>query len=152
MKNIRYLGIAAMLVGVVGLVMGIVFIVQSVSVKAVVVESLRAENVTTALPTEGEKGYFLGNVIDTASEALAASEYLEGHLRESYGTYGDTERGSDDRATYLDGTTLRNSLNLAVLSFGVTTIALGAGIFMLITGIALGGAGFGLYRLCGRKS
>ncbi len=152
MKNIRYLGIAAMLAGVVGLVVGIVFIVQSVSVKAVVVESLRAENVTTALPAEGEKGYFLGNVIDTASEALAASEYLEGHLRESYGTYGDTERGSDDRATYLDGTTLRNSLNLAVLSFGVTTIALGAGIFMLVTGIALGGAGFGLYRLSGRMS
>lgn len=152
MKSIRYLGIAAMLVGVAGLVIGIVFIVQSVSVKAVVVEGLRAENVTTALPQEGEKGYFLGNVIDTASEALAASEYLEGHLRESYGTYGDTERGSDDRATYLDGTTLRNSLNLAVLSFGVTTIALGAGIFMLVTGIALGGAGFGLYRLSGRMS
>lgn len=152
MKSIRYLGIAAMLAGLVGLVIGIVFIVQSVSVKTMVAEGLTAENVTIALPKEGEKGYFNGNVIDTASEALAASEYLEGHLRESYGTYDDTERGSPERTTYLDGTTLRNSLNLAVLSFGVTTIALGAGIFMLITGIALGGAGFGLYRLDGRMS
>ena len=152
MKSTRSLGIAATLAGVVCLVIGIVFIVQSVSVKAVVVAGLRAENVTTALPKEGEKGYFEGNVIDTASEALAASEYLEGHLRESYGTYGDTESGSPERTTYLDGTTLRNSLNLAVLAFGVTTIALGAGVFMLISGIALGGTGFGLYRLGGRMS
>ena len=68
------MGIEARLVGVAGVVIGIVFIVQSVSVKAVVVERLRAEDVTTALPKEGEKGYFLGNVLDTASEALAASE------------------------------------------------------------------------------
>jgi len=152
MKGLRLLMIGVILGGLVSLVIGIVFIVQSVSVKSVVVEGLRAENVTIALPAEGEKGYFLGNVIDTASEALNASEYLEGHLRESYGTYGDTERGSDDRATYLDGTTLRNSLNLAVLSFGVATIALAAGIVMITTGLALGVTGFGLYRLSGRLS
>ena len=135
------MGIAATLAGVVGLVIGIVFIAQSMSVKAMVVEGLR-----------GEKGYFEGDVIDTASEVLAVSEYLEGHLRENYGTYGDTERGSDERASYLDGTTLRNSLNLAVSSFGVAQIALAAGIVMITTGLALGGTGFGLYRLSGRMS
>ena len=51
---------------------------------------------------------------------------------------------------YLDGTTLRNPLNLAVMGFGVAIIAVGTGVFMLITGIALGGTGVGLYRLSGR--
>ena len=150
MKGLRLLAVAVMLSGLVSLVIGIVFIAQSVSVKAMVVEGLRAENVTTALPSEGEEGYFEGNVIDNASEALAASEYLEGHLRDSYGTYGDTGRDSPERTQYLAGTTLRNSLNLAVSSFGVATIALASGVVMITTGLALGGAGFGLYRLSGR--
>ncbi len=47
MKGVRYLGIAAMLAGVVGLAMGIVFIVQSVSIKAVIAgEFERQRNVT----------------------------------------------------------------------------------------------------------
>jgi hypothetical protein len=108
---------------------------------------LASEKVTLGLPAEGEEGYIAGNVIDTAAEAEKAQHILHGHLHEDYGSYGETERDSAERASYLAGTTLRNSLNLAVLGFGVTTIALGAGVFMLITGIALGGVGFGLYRL-----
>ena len=143
-----------MLAGLVGLVIGIVFIVQSVSVKALVTEGLAAEGQTSQLPKEGEKGYFEGNVVDTAKEATAVAEYLLGHMHGDDGTdrYNTLERGSAERASYLDGLSLVTSLNLAVLGFGVTTIALGAGIFMLITGIAVGGAGFGLYRLSERES
>jgi hypothetical protein len=41
---------------------------------------------------------------------------------------------------------LENYLYLAVLGFGVVTIALGVGAFMVITGIALGLAGIILVR------
>ena len=136
-----------MLIGVVGLVIGIVFIVQSVSVNAQLTEGLAVEKVTLSLPEEGEKGYFEGNVIDTAKEAKVAQDILEEHLRDDYGTYGDTGRGSDERTSYLDGTTLRNSLNMAVMGFGVAQIALASGVVMIVTGLALGGAGFGIYRL-----
>ncbi len=91
-------------------------------------------------------------MIDTTAEVEKTQHILHGQLHERYGTYGETERGSAERASYLAGTTLRNSLNLAVMGFGVATIALGTGIFMLITGIALSGAGVGLYRLSGRVS
>ena len=45
-----------MLAGVVGLVIGIVFIVQSVSVKTMLISELASEKVTLGLPTEGEEG------------------------------------------------------------------------------------------------
>ena len=149
MKGLRLLAVAVMLAGLVNLVIGIVFIVQSVSVKAQITEGLRAEKVTLALPAEGEKGYFEGDVVDTAEEAAAVAEYLLGHMHGEEGTdtYGNLPRGSEERASYLDGFTLVTGLNLAVTAFGVATIALASGVVMITTGLALGGAGVGLYRL-----
>ncbi len=152
MKGLRLLTVAVMLGGLVSLVIGIVFIVQSVSVKAQVTEGLAAEGQTSQLPEEGEEGYFEGNVVDTAEEATAVANYLLGHIHdigESGGTstYGNLERGSEERATYLDGFSLVTGLNLAVMAFGVAQIALAAGIIMITTGLALGGTGFAIYRL-----
>lgn len=145
----RYLAIMVLLLGVASLAMGITLIFQGASVRAMITEGLRAEKVTLGIE---EALITPGDVIDTAQEAQVAQDILEEHLRDGYGTYGDTERGSPERATYLDGTTLRNSLNLAIMGFGVTTIVTVIGIFMLIVGIALGGTGLGLYRLTGRVS
>lgn len=153
MKCVRYLGIVAMLAGLVSLVIGIVFIAQSVSVNEMLTKELAAEKMTTTLPKEGEEGYIKGNVVDTAKEAEAVSALILGHVRgEKQTTYLETARGSPERATYLDGMALMNSLNLAVMGFGVATIALASGVVMITTGLALGGAGFGLYRLSGRVS
>jgi len=149
MKSLRLLAVAVMLGGLVSLVIGIVFIVQSVSVKAEITEGLAAEGQTSQLPEEGEKGYFEGNVVDTAGEAAAVAEYLTGHLHGEDGktTYATTERGSDERTTYLDGFSLVTGLNLAVMGFGVAQIALAAGVVMITTGLTLGGTGFAIYRL-----
>ncbi len=149
MKCLRLLGVAVMLAGLVGLVIGIVFIVQSVSVKALVTEGLAAEGQTSQLPEEGEKGYFEGNVVDTAKEATAVADYLLGHMHGDDGNdrYNTLERGSDERASYLDGFSLVTGLNLAVMGFGVAQIALAAGIVMITSGLALGGTGFAIYRL-----
>jgi len=145
----RYLAIMVLLLGVASLAMGITFIFQGASVRAMITEGLCTEKVTLGI----EEGLANpGNVVDTAQEAQVAQDILEEHLRDDYGTYGDTERGSDERATYLDGTILRNSLNLAIMGFGITTIVTVSGIFMLIVGIALGGTGLVLHRLSGRVS
>ncbi len=152
MKGLRLLAIAVMLGGLVSLVIGIIFVVQSISVKALVTEGLAAEGQTSQLPEEGEDGYFEGNVVDTASEAAVVVEYLIEHLHdigESGGTstYGNLERGSDERATYLDGFTLVTGLNLAITAFGVAQIALASGVVMITSGLALGGTGLAIYRL-----
>ncbi len=154
MKGLRLLAVAVMLGGLVSLVIGIVFIVNSVSVKALVTESLAAEGQTSQLPEEGEEGYFEGNVVDTAEEATAVANYLLGHIHGEDGTdtYGNLERGSDERASYLDGFTLVTGLNLAVTAFGVAQIALAAGVVMITTGLSLGATGLVVYRLSGRES
>ncbi len=157
MKGLRLLAVAVMLGGLVSLVIGIVFIAQSVSVKALVTEGLADEGQTSQLPEEGEEGYFEGNVVDTAGEAAAVAEYLLGHLHDTGGadgtaTYANLERGSEERASYLDGFSLVTGLNLAVMGFGVAQIALAAGVVMITTGLSLGAAGFVVYRLDGNKS
>ncbi len=157
MKGLRLLSIAVMLGGLVSLVIGIVFIVQSVSVKAQITEGLAYEQQTSTLPKEGEEGYIAGNVVDTAKEAAAVAEYLTGHIRDlgdsgGTSTYGNLPRGSEERATYLDGFTLITGLNLAVMGFGVAQIALAAGVVMITSGLSLGAAGFVVYRLDGRES
>lgn len=149
MKGLRLLAVAVMVGGLVSLVIGIVFIAQSVSVKALVTEGLAAEGQTSQLPEEGEEGYFEGNVVDTAKEATAVADYLLGHMHGEDGNdrYNTLERGSDERASYLDGFSLVTGLNLAVMGFGVAQIALAAGIVMITSGLALGGTGFAIYRL-----
>ena len=149
MKGLRLLAVAVMLGGLVSLVIGIVFIAQSVSVKAQITEGLAAEGQTSQLPKEGEEGYFEGNVVDTAKEATAVADYLLGHIHGEDGTdtYGNLPRGSEERASYLDGFTLVTGLNLAVTAFGVAQIALAAGVVMITSGLALGGTGFAIYRL-----
>ncbi len=152
MKGLRLLAVAVMLGGLVSSVIGIVFIAQSVSVKALVTAGLADEGQTSQLPEEGEEGYFEGNVVDTAKEATAVAEYLLGHMHNTIsedGTdrYNNLPRGSEERASYLDGLSLVTGLNLAVASFGVAQIALAAGIIMITTGLSLGGTGFAIYRL-----
>ncbi len=152
MKGLRLLAVGVMLGGLVSLVIGIVFIVQSVSVKAEITEGLAAEGQTSQLPEEEEEGYFEGNVVDTAEEATTVANYLLSHIHDigdsgGTSTYGNLERGSDERASYLDGFSLVTGLNLAVTAFGVAQIALAAGVVMITTGLALGGTGFAIYRL-----
>jgi glucose dehydrogenase len=42
---------------------------------------------------------------------------------------------------------MENYLYLAVLGFGVTTVVIGSGVFMIVTGVALGVTGLVLFRL-----
>ena len=134
----RYIWIMLLVLGVAGLALGIVFLVNGFSAKAQVAESLQAEQVTLGLTDEQKAA---GEVVDTAAEAQAAQDVLAEHLHDRYGTYGDTSRGSSERDTYIDGTTLRNSLNLANLGFGVSTMAIGSGVAMVVIGVGLVGTG-----------
>ncbi len=149
MKSLRLLAVAVMLAGLVSLVIGIIFVTQSISVKTLVTEGLATEGQTSQLPEEGEDGYFEGNVVDTATEATAVANYLLSHMHGDDGNdrYNTLERGSDERASYLDGFSLVTGLNLAVTAFGVAQIALASGVVMITSGLGLGGTGLAIYRL-----
>ena len=127
-----------LILAVVSLVLGAVFIVEGTTVSGEIREELQAEKVTLGLPGEEDEGYIAGNVVDTTAELQAAQSVLLEHMRDSYGTYGDTERGSEERVSYLDGTTLMNSMYIAEMGFGVSTVIIVSGAFMVIAGLALG--------------
>ncbi len=131
-------------VGVV--VVGGIFVWQSFDVKAKVTDGLVDEQITTGLPGEDDEGYDPNNTyVDTAAEAQAAHDTILHHMRDGdTPRYGDTERGSEERAAYVDGITLRNSSMIANMGLGISTVALGVGVFMLVTGFALGGTGLAL--------
>ncbi len=49
------------------------------------------------------------------------------------------ERDDPRRETYITGLTLRNSLNLAVVSFGVADLAIGLGVVTIVLGLIIAG-------------
>ena len=145
----RYLAIVVLLLSVVGLVMGVVFISQGVSRNNQLVEAMRVEQVTLGIEdTELED-----EVIDSLGEALKAGATIREHRRGIAPTYSDLLGGgrydpSDpQQLTYAQALNLENYLYLAVVAFGLTQAVTASGVFMVVTGLALGGTGVMLYKL-----
>ncbi len=156
MKRIsRYLAIGVLLLGVVGVVIGSVFITQAIEKNNWMSEAMRAENVTLGLSKEQINK---GEVVDNAKEAQAAADTIRGHRQKIAPTYNDLLGGKSYDPTnlqqlkYTQALNMENYLYLAVLGFGVTTVIIGTGVFMIITGLALGATGVVLLRLAGRAS
>ena len=145
----RNLAIIVLLLGLVGVVIGTVFIAQAVEKNNWMKEALRLEKVTLALP---EETVAEGNVIDTAEEAQAAGDLLREHRRGIAPTYGDLLSGerydptNPKHLTYAQALNMENYLYLAVLGFGVTDVVIYSGVFMIIIGIALGVVGLVMLR------
>ena len=142
----RNLGIIVLILGVVALSLGAVFIVQGVAKSNMITEAMRIEQVTY----NGENGEVVGT-IDTPEEAQFMANTLREH-RLDIGLYTALERDDPRRDTILKAMTMENSLNLAQLGYGMTTVVIISGVSMVIMGFALGGTGLGLYRLSGRAS
>ena len=86
---------------------------------------------------------------------MLEAQFMANTLREhrlDLGVYSELARDDPRRDTILKAMTMENSLNLAQLGYGMTTVVVISGIYMAIMGIALGGAGLGLYRLSARAS
>ncbi len=135
------------LMSVVSIGVGVVFIAQGLATKQIIIDGLRSERITLAIE---DSEALSGEVVDTLEEAQAAAETITQHLRERYGTYADTARGSDERASYLDALTLINSLNQAVMGFGMVTVIIVSGVLLIITGFTGGTIGIAMIELARR--
>ena len=141
----RNLGRAVILLGVVALVIGVVFISQGIAKNAMIAEAMQVEQITYGGAEEIE------GVIDTAIEAELMASVLKKHRME-IGIYSELDREDPQRDTILKAMTIENSLNLAQLGYGVVTVVIVSGIFMVIIGIAVSGTGLMLYQLGGKAS
>jgi len=148
MNLTRSLVLVVLVAGVVAIVMGAVFIGLGVSRDNQLKEAMRVEHVTLGIESELE-----GEVIDSLPEAQKAGDAIREHRRGIAMSYSDLlgegryDPTNPEHLTYAQALNLENYLYLAVVAFGLTQAVTATGVFMVITGIALGGTGMMLYRL-----
>ncbi|MFC2025068.1 hypothetical protein ACFLTG_01455 [Chloroflexota bacterium] len=139
--KVRNLGIVIIIFAVIALVMGAVFIQQGFAKEAFLVNAMTQEQITI----EGVEG-----VVDTPGEAQIAGDTVREHRHGIAPTYGDLlgeERFNPTelrQLSYAQALNLENYLYLAVASFGIFTVVKVTGVFMIVMGLALGTAGYGL--------
>jgi len=149
MKMTRNLAIVVLLLGIVGIVIGGVFIGLGVTRNNELKEAMRVEHIT--LDIEGAE--LEDEVIDSLAEAQKAGDTIREHRRGIAATYeellgeGRFDPTNPSHLTYAQALNLENYLYLAVVAFGLTQSVMASGVFMVFTGIALGGTGVVLYRL-----
>ena len=153
----RYLAIMVLLVGVVSIALGATFIYQAVEKENWMKEAMRLEQVTLGIQVE-EGVVATGEIVDTAEEAQSAGDTLREHRRGIAATYDELLAGerydptNPEHLSYAQALNMENYLYLAVLGFGVTTVIVVTGVFMILMGFALGGTGVALLGLVRRIS
>ncbi len=151
MNMTRSLASLVLFVGLVAIVMGGVFIGQGVSKDNQLREAMRVEHVTLGIESELE-----GKVIDSLSEAQKAGDTIREHRRGIAASYKDLlgderyDPTNPQHLTYAQALNLENYLYLAVVAFGLTQAVTATGVFMVITGGALGRRELVPYCLSGR--
>jgi hypothetical protein len=150
-------GVVVLVFGIVGLIIGASFIGLAVQKNNLVAGELRAQNVTLGLSQDQIKA---GQVVDNAQTAQTAASLLGQHLKSIAPTYGDLmaknpggkyDPTNPTNLTYTQGLNMENSMNLAVLSFGVIQIAEIMGGGLVAIGLAVGAIGLVLLRLAQKE-
>ena len=141
---IKGLSILVIILGIVSIAIGGIFLGQAFAKNDLLVTAMQQEQITLGIESDD---LAQGEVIDSAREAEIAGDTVREHRHGIASTYGDLLGGAQYDPTnisqlkYAQALNLENYLYLAVLGFGVTQIAMGAGAFMIVTGVALGVAG-----------
>ncbi|MBM4448822.1 MAG: hypothetical protein FJ015_06280 [Chloroflexi bacterium] len=145
---VRILSLVVILMGVVAVIMGAVFIGLGTTRDLQLKAAMRNEHVTLGIESE------LGNqVIDSLPEAMKAGDTIREHRHSIAPTYQDLlgegrfDPTNPQHLLYAQAMNLENYLYLAVVAFGLTQAVMGSGVFMVITGIALGSAGLVFLKL-----
>jgi hypothetical protein len=148
MSMMRVLSVLVLLVGLVGIVMGAVFVGLGMTKNNQLVEAMQVEQVKLSLK-EGA----VPTLVDTSAEAEAAGDLIREHRRGIAITYqellgeGRFDPTSPEQLTYAQAMNMENYLYLAVIGFGLIQAVMASGVFMIITGVALGSTGLVLYQL-----
>jgi hypothetical protein len=148
----RSLAMLVMLLGLVGLVLGGIFIGEGIAKNNLIVERMEIEKVTLAVDPNNPDTV---TQINNAAEAQAAADTIASHRRAiapSYQDLLDMGNGRFDPTnpvdlTYAQAMNLENYLYMAVTAFGLIQVTIAAGVFMAVTGLALIGGGLLLYRM-----
>lgn len=147
---IRKLGILIMLLGVVGIVLGGVFVWQGIAKNNLITERMEIEKVALAVdPNHPEQL----SKINNAADAQKAADTIASHRRGIAPSYqellgsGRYDPTNPEHLTYAQAMNLENYLYMAVTAFGLTQAVLGSGAYMIIVGLAILLTGLAVNRL-----
>lgn len=150
-RIIKNLSILILVLGAVAFIMGVVFLYEGVSKQVFLTTIMKQENIK--LSDLGVTGSKANEVIASQETAQIAGDTVREHrhaIAPSYTALLGSNRFDPTNPkdlTYAQAQNLENYLYLAVLSFGVTEIAMGAGGFMVVVALALGAIGFVLLKV-----
>lgn len=153
MKLNRYLSLLVLLLGMAAVVVGSIFMGLGIAKDGELKEAMRVEHVTLGIEA-GDNG---GQVIDSLGEAKIAGDTIREHRQGIAASYEDLlgegryDPTNPAHLSYAQALNLENYLYLAVVAFGLTQSIAVSGVFMVISGIALGGTAVVLYRLSGQS-
>ena len=132
---------------IVALVLAVVVIGSGIA--GIAVGQEKAHNLSSRLKTEAvslrtfDTNAPASEVITTAAQAQLAADTLDKHRKSIAPTYAALLNGQKfdptipKELTYAQAMNLEDSMNLAVLGFGVTTVLTLIGVLMIVLGIAL---------------
>ena len=149
-RTFRTIALVVAILGLVAIVIGSVFVFEGISKNALIVDRIKVENVTLALDPDNPNERTL---IQSASDAQKAADIIAEHRRSIAPTYVDLlgdgrfDPTNPTHLTYAQAMNLENYLYLAVSAFGLIQVAMAAGAFMIVCGIALVLIGLLLLRI-----
>jgi hypothetical protein len=142
-RHLPWLG--SLTIGLVLLIGGSVMVLAGVDTRNQIQDELRAEQIQTSADTPRP-----GVLVEDAETSRMQAEAIKQHTLGTWGPYSELPRDDPRRAQFIDGVALRTALNMAVMGFGITQLLIGAGLIVVLAGLAtLGLATPGLYLLAG---
>ncbi len=121
--------------GIIVIVVGVIFILAGVGAWAAVTAQLSAENITVA----EDAGRFAGQPVDGPLTAYEQANVINKHALAATGgkTYAELAQDDPLRQTAMTASFLRASLFTSVVAYGVSAMAFGIGLMLVLIGVAL---------------
>lgn len=128
----RFMWIVPLALGIVFIGAGIYMFSEGRAAKNDVRTELTDEKITTSADAT-----IPGVPVDNADTAQSQAAAIKTHSLTTSGglTYSEMKRDDPNRATYLNGVTLRTALSLAAMGFKVSDLVMGLGAFMAVVGV-----------------
>ncbi len=121
--------------GILGIVVGVIFIAVGVIAWIGVTNQLTAENIT--IPDDAAA--FQGQQVTGPFTAYVQADVINKHALEASDgkTYAELEQDDPVRATVMQASFLRASLFTSVVAYGVALFAVGVGVVCILFGFAI---------------
>ena len=110
---------------------GLYMVVQGMHTRDLIRDELRAEQVMTSNDTPRP-----GVLVEDAATAQMQADAIKHHTLGTWGPYAQLPKDDPRRAQFIDGVALRSALNMAVMGFGITDLLVGAGLIIVLAGVA----------------